>query len=84
MHTLLAYWRSLLGSQLPPTSEEYEEARQRELARFNFRLTSITGRTFHTPEDSKLLEGDSEDRRRGNGRSVKLSQVEFCALNRQR
>ena len=52
-----------LGPQPPPTPEEFEEARLRELARLNFRLSSTTGRTFHTPEDSKLLEGDSEDRR---------------------
>jgi hypothetical protein len=53
----------LRGSEAPPTPEEFEEARQRELARLNFRLSSITGRTFQTPEDSKLLEGDSADRR---------------------
>jgi hypothetical protein len=52
-----------LGSEPPPTPEEFEEARQRELARLNFRMSSITGQTCHTPEDSKLLEGDSADRR---------------------
>jgi hypothetical protein len=52
-----------LGSEFPPTPEEFEEARHRELARLNFRISSITGQTFHTPEDSKLLEGDSADRR---------------------
>ncbi len=52
-----------LGSEPPPTPEEFEEARLRELARLNFRLSSTTGRTFHTSEDSKLLEGDSADRR---------------------
>ena len=50
-------------SGAPPTSEEFEEARQRELARLNFRIGSMTGRTFHTPEDAKILEGDSADRR---------------------
>jgi hypothetical protein len=52
-----------LDPEPPPTLEEFEEARQRELARLNFRISSITGRTFHTPEDSNLLEGDSENRR---------------------
>ena len=47
----------------PPTPEEFEEARQRELARLNLRISSITGQTLRTPEDSKLLEGDSADRR---------------------
>ena len=42
---------------------EFEEARLRELARLNFRLSSMMGRTFHTPEDAKLLEGDTEDLR---------------------
>ena len=47
----------------PPTPEEFEEARQRELARLNFRISAIKGRTCHTPEDSKFPEGDSADRR---------------------
>jgi hypothetical protein len=51
------------GPETPPTPEEFEEARQRELARLNFRLSSMMGRTFHTPEDAKLLEEDTEDRR---------------------
>ncbi len=56
--------RSDLHSQQPsPTPEQFEEARQRELARLNLRISSIKGQTCHTPEDLKLLEGDSEDRR---------------------
>ncbi len=43
--------------------KEFEEARQRELARLNLRISSITGQTCHTPEDLKLLAGDSGDRR---------------------
>jgi hypothetical protein len=46
----------------PPTPEGFEEARERELARLNLRLSSITGRTCHTPEDQELLEGDTADR----------------------
>ena len=53
----------LRGPEAPPTPEEFEEARQRELARLNFRVSSIKGQTFHTPEDEKLLEGDSAGRR---------------------
>jgi hypothetical protein len=54
----------LQGPEKPSTTpEEFEEARQRELARLNLRTSSIRGRTCHTPEDSKLLEGDSADRR---------------------
>jgi hypothetical protein len=53
----------LRGDRTPPTPEEYEEARQRELARLNLRISSIKGQTLHTPEDSELLEADSADRR---------------------
>ncbi len=53
----------LRGPETPPTPEEFEEARQRELARLNVRLSSTTGQPYHTPEDSKLLEGDTADRR---------------------
>ncbi len=53
----------LRGQETPPTSEEFEGARQRELARLNVRLSSMVDRTLHTPEDSKLLEGDTVDRR---------------------
>ena len=42
-----------------PTPEKFEGAQQRELARLNIRLSSITGETYHTPEDVKLLEGDT-------------------------
>jgi hypothetical protein len=52
-----------LGSESSPTPEEFEEASQRELARLNFRISSMTGQSFRTPEDSKLLEGDRADRR---------------------
>ena len=51
------------GRQAPPTPEEFEGARQRELARLNFRISSIKGQTYHTPEDAKLLEGDTADQR---------------------
>ena len=47
----------------PPTPREFEEARRRELARLNLRLNSVTGHTFHTPEDSKLLKEDTADQR---------------------
>jgi hypothetical protein len=50
-------------SALRDRAEEFEEARQRELARLNVRISSITGQTCHTPEDEELLEGDSADRR---------------------
>ena len=61
----------LRGSEAPPTPEEFEGARQPELARLNFRIGSITGRTFHTPEDAKLLEGDTEDRRAADMATVR-------------
>jgi len=53
----------LRGPEISPTPEEFEEARQRELARLNLRVSDIKGRTFHTPEDAKLLEGDTPDQR---------------------
>lgn len=53
----------LRGPKAPPTPEEFEEARHRELARLNLRLISLTGQTCHTAEDSKLLGGDTADRR---------------------
>ena len=46
-----------------PTLEEFEEARQRELARLNIRVSSITGKTYHTPDDLKLLEQDTPQQR---------------------
>ncbi len=46
-----------------PTLEEFEEARQRELARLHIRVSSITGKTFHTDEDLKLLEQDTPQQR---------------------
>jgi hypothetical protein len=47
------------GSYNPPAPEVFEQARRRELARLNMRLSSITGKTFHTPEDLELLEDDT-------------------------
>ena len=47
----------------PPTPEEFEQARRRELARLNLRISSIMGRTFHTLEDSELLKEDVPERR---------------------
>ncbi len=41
------------------TLAEFEAARNRELARLNVRLFSITGKEFHTSEDLSLLEGDT-------------------------
>jgi hypothetical protein len=64
-----------LGSQPPPTPEEFEEARQRELARLNFSISSLTGQTCHTPEDLKLLEGDSQDQRSADMATVR----QWCA-----
>ncbi len=61
----------LRGPENPPTPEEFEEARQRELARLNFRIGSIKGQPFHTPEDEKLLEGDSADQRRADMATVR-------------
>ena len=42
-----------------PTLEEFEEARQRELARLNIRVSSIIGNVSHTPEAVKLVEQDT-------------------------
>ena len=53
----------LQSSNAPPIPEEFEEARQRELARLNLRLSSTVRQTCHTPEDLDLLEGDTVDRR---------------------
>lgn len=47
----------------PPTPKEFEEARQRELARLKLRVSAITGQRCHTPEDQHLLEGDSPEQR---------------------
>ena len=46
-----------------PTLEKFEEARQRELARLNIRVSSILGNVSHTPEDVKLLEQDTPQQR---------------------
>jgi hypothetical protein len=46
-----------------PTLEEFEEARQRELARLNIRVSSILGNVSHTHEDVKLLEQDTLQQR---------------------
>ena len=50
-------------SYSPPTPQEFEQARRRELARLNVRLLSITGVAFHTSEDLQLLEGDTSYKR---------------------
>ena len=42
-----------------PTLAEFEAARNRELARLNVRLFSITCKEYHTSEDLSLLEGDT-------------------------
>jgi hypothetical protein len=47
----------------PPTPEEFEQAKRRELARLNVRMSSITGETSHTAEDLELLEGHTEYQR---------------------
>ena len=47
----------------PPTPQEFEQARRRELARLNVRLLFITGVAFHTKEDLQLLEGDTAYKR---------------------
>jgi len=46
-----------------PTPEEFEAARQREIARLNMRVYDIKGKSHHTPVDSKLLKGDTWDKR---------------------
>ncbi len=46
-----------------PTQEEFEEARQRELARLNIRVSSTLGNVSHTPEDVKLLKQDTLQQR---------------------
>jgi hypothetical protein len=50
---------SYAPQQDAPTPEEFQEARHRELARLNMRLSRESGKTFHTPADSKLLEQDT-------------------------
>ena len=42
-----------------PTPEEFEEARRRELARLNLRLTDIKGEEYFTQEDRAALDGDT-------------------------
>ena len=42
-----------------PTPEEFEEARSRELARLNLRLTDIKGEEYFTQEDRAALDGDT-------------------------
>ena len=53
---------SLMEGRHAPTLEEFEAARQREIAP-DTRVSDIKGETHHTPEDSKLLEGDTWDKR---------------------
>lgn len=54
-----------------PTPEEFEAARQREIARLNMRVSDIKGKTHHTPEDSKLLEGDTWNQRVADRETVR-------------
>lgn len=54
---------SLHNQEPPPSVEEFEAARRRELARLNLRISSIKGHTCHTSKDEELLEGDTVDRR---------------------
>jgi len=46
-----------------PTREEFEEAKSRELARLNVRVSAIKGEAFHTPKDLELLERDDARQR---------------------
>jgi hypothetical protein len=46
-------------AQNVPTAEEFEQARQRELARLNIRVSFTVGKTYHTPEDLELLVQDT-------------------------
>ena len=46
-----------------PTPEEFQQAKRRELARLNVRISSILGKTSHTAEDLELLEGDTTSKR---------------------
>jgi hypothetical protein len=47
----------------PPTPEEFEQARRRELARLNVRMSSIISAKSYTTEDLELLEGDTDYQR---------------------
>jgi hypothetical protein len=62
-----------------PTPEEFESARQRELARLNIRVSSITGETHHTPEDLELLESDTSHKR-----SLDMNTVRRWTANSER
>jgi hypothetical protein len=42
-----------------PTREEFLAARDRELARYNLRLSYMMGRNLLMPEDRELLSGDT-------------------------
>ena len=53
----------LRSERAPPTREEFEAARERELARLNLRISAIKGQAFHTPEDEEILEWDTAERR---------------------
>ena len=46
-----------------PTPEEFEQARRRELARLNVRMSSIISAKSYTTEDLELLEGDTDYQR---------------------
>ncbi len=55
-----------------PTPEEFEEVRKRELARLNVRLSSRIGEQYHTHEDLKVLEDDTEQQRSTDRETVRL------------
>jgi hypothetical protein len=60
------------ATRCSPTPEEFEEARKRELARLNVRLSDLTGEQYHTSEDLKLVEDDTEQQRSADKETVRL------------
>ena len=44
-----------------PAPEEFREAKRRELARLNVRLSSVLGKEAHTPEDIKALSRETPE-----------------------
>ncbi len=59
-------------TQQEPTLGEFEAARNRELARLNVRMFSITGKKFHTSEELSLLEGDTSEQEVLDRETVRL------------
>ncbi len=55
-----------------PTLARFETARKRELARLNVRLSSITGKEYHTSDDLALLEGDTFEQEMLDRETVRL------------